>query len=215
MKKQPAKTLDNLITSYPSLEGCKNDIEKAFSYIATCYQNGKKLLVCGNGGSAADSEHIVGELMKGFIIKREIPEQDMERLKKSGAADWQFLSNNLQRALPAICLSSQTALTTAFSNDIGNDMVYAQQVYGYGVAGDVFIGISTSGNSTNVVNAIKIARAFGVYTIGMTGEDGGVMNDICDVAIRVPVRITFKVQELHMPVYHALCAMLEEEFFGC
>ncbi|MBD3320232.1 MAG: SIS domain-containing protein [Chitinivibrionales bacterium] len=214
MKAQTAETFSRLFNEYPLLHACRKEIEQAYSYISTCYQNGKKLLICGNGGSAADSEHIVGELMKGFVLKREIPVEDQDRLRSSGAVDWQHLSSRLQRALPAICLSSQTSLTTAYSNDIGDDMVYAQQVYGYGAPGDVLLGISTSGNSPNVVNALKVARAFGVYTIGMTGEDGGVMNDFCDVIIRVPARMTFKVQELHMPVYHALCAMLEEEFFG-
>ena len=170
-------------------------------------------MVCGNGGSAADSEHIVGELMKGFLKKRQISEKEKDKLKSLFPGEWDYLSKNLQGALPAISLVSHPALSSAFINDVAADMVFAQQVYGYAKAGDVLLGISTSGNAKNVANAVMVARAAGMKTIGLTGGKGGFLQSLCDVTIRVPADETFKIQEYHLPVYHALCAMLEEEFF--
>jgi D-sedoheptulose 7-phosphate isomerase len=206
--------LNQLIEDYPKLEGCRESIAEAYHLLHQCYANGGKVLVCGNGGSAADAEHIVGELMKGFLSKREITEAEQERLRSAFPEEYHYLSANLQRALPAISLVSQSALATAFINDVAPDMLFAQQVYGYGRAGDVLIGLSTSGNSKNVVNAVKIAKSFEIHTIGFTGENGGLLKNLCDVTITVPALQTFKVQEYHLPVYHALCVMIEREFFG-
>jgi D-sedoheptulose 7-phosphate isomerase len=183
-----------------------------FLLLKECYLGGGKVLVCGNGGSAADSEHIIGELMKGFILKRRIKQEDRDRIKTMFPEDWQYLSENLQGALPAISLVSQSALAYAYINDVAPDMVFAQQLYGYAKEGDVLIGLSTSGNSKNVVNAIKVAKAFGVKTVGMTGDNGGIMKGICEITIQAPEHETYKIQELHLPVYHALCAMIESGY---
>lgn len=213
MKKNIKKILDNTIINHPMLESCKPDITQAFLLFKQCYLQGGKVLVCGNGGSAADSEHIVGELMKGFLLKRKIPAIKINKLKAAFPDDWEYLANNLQGALPAISLVSQIALSSAYINDMSADMVYAQQVYGYAREGDILIGISTSGNSRNVVNASKVAKVLGVRTIGLTGKNGGMMNKYCDVIITVPETETYRIQELHIPVYHALCAMVEAAFF--
>ena len=214
MKQKSKAILEYLIECYPLLEGCKEDIANAFYILEQAYEAGRKVLICGNGGSAADSEHIVGELMKGFLLKRNISKEQRMKLTTAFSEDGQYLADNLQGALPAISLVSQSSLAYAFINDVSPDMVFAQQVYGYGLPGDVLIGLSTSGNSKNVVNAIKVAKAFGLKTIGMTGEAGGLMKDLCDVAIKAPADETYKVQEYHLPVYHTLCAMIEEGFFG-
>ncbi len=214
MRNETKEIFDQLFEDYPKLEICRESILAAFHFMEQCYSNGGKTLICGNGGSAADAEHIVGELMKGFLLKREPTQADKERFKRAFPEEYQYLTANLQRALPAISLVSQSALSTAFINDVAPDMVFAQQVYGYGQAGDVFIGISTSGNSKNVVNAVKVARSLEIQTIGLTGENGGMMKGLCDVTITVPAKETFKVQEYHLPVYHGLCAMIEREFFG-
>jgi D-sedoheptulose 7-phosphate isomerase len=196
------------------LEPCRQELERAFDLLSGSFRRGGKLLVCGNGGSAADSEHIVGELMKGFHSRRPIPEADRARLAGSGSEEGLYLAERLQGALPAICLASQISLTTAVANDVAADMVFAQQVYGYGRRWDVLLGISTSGNAANVLNALRTARAFGLGTLGLTGADGGRMKGICDVLIRVPASSTPEVQLWHLRVYHALCALLELEFFG-
>lgn len=213
MKERVKKILEHAIINHPMLESCRPKIMQAFLLLQQCYSKGGKVLVCGNGGSAADSEHIVGELMKGFLLKRKISNDYIERFKATFPNDWVYFSNNLQGALPAISLISQISISTAFINDKSADMVYAQQVYGYAKEGDILIGISTSGNSKNVVNAIKVAKTLGIGTIGLTGESGGVMNEHCDVIITVPGTETYRIQELHLPVYHTLCAMVEAEFF--
>lgn len=190
---------------YPALEGVSGDVKEAFEILRTSYENGGKLLVCGNGGSASDSEHIVGELMKGFYKKRPLPETEKEAIGE--------ISAFLQGALPAIALTGHPALTTAFSNDVRADMTFAQQVYGYGRAGDVLIALSTSGNSVNVLHAATVAKAGNLAVIGLTGQDGGRLREICDVCIAVPTQVTAEIQEYHLPVYHTLCAMLEDYFF--
>lgn len=190
---------------YPALEGVSGDVKEAFEILRTSYENGGKLLVCGNGGSASDSEHIVGELMKGFYKKRPLPETEKEAIGE--------ISAFLQGALPAIALTGHPALTTAFSNDVRADMTFAQQVYGYGRAGDVLIALSTSGNSVNVLHAATVAKAGNLAVIGLTGQDGGRLREICDVCIAVPAQVTAEIQEYHLPVYHTLCAMLEDYFF--
>ena len=192
-----------LLERYPKLISCKNDILRAREALIRCYEKKGKLLLCGNGGSSADCDHIVGELMKGFLLKRKI---DDDRIPKN-------IRQYLQHSLPAISLSSQTAAMSAFINDVEPSMVYAQMLYGYAQPNDVFIGLSTSGNSANVVNAATVAKAIGLGTIALTGKNGGTLSEICDVAIRVPETETYKIQELHLPVYHYLCAEIEKHFF--
>jgi D-sedoheptulose 7-phosphate isomerase len=204
--------LAKLFSKYPELKVCKENIERAYEMLVNAFRSEGKLLIAGNGGSAADCEHIVGELMKGFESKRPLPEEWREKLKKvDGDGE---LADRLQGAFPAISLVSQTAFITAFSNDVDPDLVFAQQVLGYGKSGDVFLGISTSGNSRNVVNAAKVAKAMGLGTIALTGKVGGKLKSICDVTIAVPYESTPDVQERHLPIYHTICLMLEEEFFG-
>ena len=193
----------DLLTRYPQLNICKNDIENALSLMIDTYKKGGKILVCGNGGSSADADHIVGELMKGFLKTRKVTD---ERIP-------QELREKLQGALPAISLSAHTSLMTATINDNDADMVFAQQVYGYAKDNDLLIGISTSGNSKNVVNAVKVAKSLGIKTIALTGETGGELKQFADVTICAPSTETYKIQEYHLPIYHYLCAKVEEEFF--
>lgn len=197
--------MEELIKRYPSLETCKENIKSALKLIIDTYQNGGKVLVCGNGGSAADSEHIVGELMKGFMLKRPVTDERIPEQLRCG----------LQGALPAISLPSQSAILSAFINDVDPDMMYAQLVYGYAKGNDLVIGLSTSGNSKNIVNAIEVAKCIGAKTLAMTGEKENKLSEICDVTIKVPQTETYKIQELHLPIYHYLCAEVERYFFDC
>ena len=199
---------------YPDLDPCLNSVERAFRLLESSFSQGGKLLICGNGGSAADSEHIVGELMKGFELKRPIPEEVKRELTRAFPEEGSRLAEHLQSALPALSLVSQSALLTAVANDVAADMVYAQQVYGYGTQGDVLLAISTSGNSPSILNALRVARVRGLSTLGLTGKSGGQMQNLCDVAIRVPSAATLEIQERHLPIYHTLCLMLEQTFFG-
>ena len=208
------KFLDDLIVRYPDLEACKDSIEQAFLCLAESYANGGKLLVAGNGGSAADSEHIVGELMKGFILPRKLDADLQSRLTEIDPELGQTLADELQGALPAIAVVDHLALSTAFLNDVNPILNIAQQINGYGRAGDVFLGITTSGNSKNILYANVIAKAKGLKTIALTGKDGGKIKDMADISIIVPENETFKIQERHLPIYHCLCLMLEERFFG-
>ena len=203
-----------LYERYPVLTACQEAIEKATSHLIRTFEEGGKLLVCGNGGSCADSDHIVGELMKGFLHKREVGEDFAAKLRQAGFADAEKVSSKLQGALPAISLTSQSALLSAFANDVDAEMVYAQMVYGYGQKGDSLLCLSTSGNSRNVTAAAKVAKAKGLTTIAMTGEAESGLSRLCDISIRVPETETFKVQELHLPVYHYLCMQVERHFFG-
>lgn len=213
MKEATIFVYNKLFEAYPHLEICRQSIIDAYRIINTCYKSDGKLLICGNGGSASDSEHIVGELMKGFLLKRKPDQIMIEKLKNIYPDSWKHLTDNLQGALPAISLTNHAALSTAFANDVAPDMVFAQQVFGYAKDGDVLLGLSTSGNSKNVINAIKIAKTLGIKTISMTGENGGKMKDLCDVTICAPANETYKVQEYHLPIYHTLCAMIEAAFF--
>jgi D-sedoheptulose 7-phosphate isomerase len=206
--------LAKLVDKYPELAVCTEDILQAYEILKQCYLGGGKTMLCGNGGSAADCEHIAGELMKGFMSRRPIAPEMRERLQRFGEEEGRYLADHLQGALPAISLVSHSALMTAYANDVAADMVFAQQVFGYAKPGDVLIGISTSGNSGNVLRALQVAAALGVKTIGLTGRTGGRMQGLCDVTIRVPWDSTPDVQERHLPIYHSLCIMLEEEFFG-
>ena len=195
--------MENLLKRYPELQVCKEDIQKALELMIDTYKNGGKILVCGNGGSAADSEHIVGELMKGFMLKRTVTD---ERIPT-------HLRCNLQGALPAISLPSQSAILSAFINDVEPDMMYAQLVYGYASEKDLVIGLSTSGNSKNIVNAIEVAKCVGAKTLAMTGEKESKLSEICDVTIQAPQTETYKIQEYHLPVYHYLCQETERYFW--
>jgi D-sedoheptulose 7-phosphate isomerase len=210
----PLDMLEDLIVRYPSLKECKEDISKAYDILINCYENQNKVLIAGNGGSAADAEHIVGELMKGFLKSRELPTKIKDLLIKEDAQLGRIMGEKLQGALPTIALTVQSSLLTAFSNDVHPDLIFAQQVLGYGQCGDVFLGLSTSGDSQNIVYAACLARVIGMKTIGLTSRSGGKMRKFCDVIIRVPADSTPHVQELHLPVYHTLCAMVEEYFYN-
>ena len=203
------KHVDSLIERYPELAVCQNDIISAYKILENAYANGRKLLVCGNGGSAADSEHVVGELMK-----RKVFANQADAMKAIDPEMGEYLADNLQGALPAIALTGHSALSTAFMNDSESVLVFAQQVNGYGREGDVLLGISTSGNSKNVIYAAITAKARGLKVIGLTGEKESRLSKLADCCIRVPETETYKVQEMHLPVYHCLCMMLEEKFFG-
>ena len=212
--------VDTLIARYPALEGCGTDIRAAITALCECYRAGGKLIVCGNGGSASDAEHIVGELMKGFLLPRHLDEAMLDKLhavcdaKDPRAVD--YFMQNLQGALPAISLPSQLAISTAFSNDQAPDLTFAQQVLGLGKEGDILLGITTSGNSKNVIYAFEIAKALGLTTVALTGTPGGrvAADDLEDIVIKAPASETYVIQEYHLPIYHALCIAAEEEFFG-
>jgi D-sedoheptulose 7-phosphate isomerase len=207
--------LSLLIERYPALRGIKDDIGAAYQLLEGVFASGGKLLVAGNGGSAADAEHIIGELMKGFVKKRLLPDTFVSKLHSiADTNSAEYIGQHIQQGLPAIALSTHTALMTACINDIGGDIIYAQQVYGYGNGGDAFLGISTSGNAKNIVYAMMTAKAKNIKTIALTGGSGGTIANIADVAIVVPETETYKIQELHLPVYHALCLMIEEHFFS-
>jgi D-sedoheptulose 7-phosphate isomerase len=205
--------IDTLIQRYPALALCKDDILTAYTTLCEAYTKECKLLVCGNGGSASDCEHIVGELMKEFKLKREVYKEQAANMKQIDEQLGSVLANHLQGALPAITLTSHSSLTTAFMNDSQPELVFAQQVTGYGKAGDVLLGISTSGNSMNVLYAAVTAKAKGLKVIGLTGQNDSRLKSLSDVCIQVPEAETYKIQELHLPVYHCLCMMLEEHFF--
>jgi len=208
---QPRTT--ELCRRYPALAPLQGDLQRAFAVLRDCVSQGHKILVCGNGGSAADSEHIVGELMKSFAWKRPIPAADRAQLL-SLWPDSGPLADGLESGIPAVSLVGQIGLTTAHANDVDYAFGFAQQVYGLGQRGDALIAISTSGNSRNIVNACRVARVRGVAVVGLTGQRGGAMADLCDVAIRAPETQTYLIQELHLPIYHWLCLALEEHFFG-
>lgn len=206
--------IKELIKRYPQLSAIENEISKASECLINCFKGGGKLLVCGNGGSSSDSDHIVGELLKGFEQKRPVTEIMKNELIEFGRERGAYLSEKLQQGLPAISLSAHTALITAVANDTDPDLIFAQQVAGYGNKGDVLIGISTSGNSQNVIDAIITAKAKGMAVIGFTGENGGKMRSFCDILINVPGTRTAFIQELHLPVFHAICLTVEDAFFG-
>lgn len=213
MKEMEYEYLKELAERYPALETVKEDILAAYEMLRECYENGGKVLIAGNGGSCADSEHMVGELMKGFVKRRPVKPEFAAALKAVDPERGGELADRLQGCLPAMALTGHPGLSTAFLNDVNGEMIYAQQLYGYGKKGDVFIGISTSGNAENVMYAVAVARASGIRTIGLTGKDGGKLARACDRAIVVPSDETYKIQELHLPVYHTLCLMLEEHFY--
>lgn len=214
MEQRLTKHIDLLCERYPKLESCRDDIVKAYEIMKEAYEKDHKLLIAGNGGSAADSEHIAGELMKRFKTPRPCPPEFADKLKSIDPERGENLAKNLERGLMAIPLVAHEALTTAYINDVDGLGVFAQQLYGFGREGDVFLGISTSGNSKNVISATVVARALGIKVIGLTGAAGGELAKVADVTIKVPETETYMIQELHLPVYHCLCLMLEDRFFG-
>jgi D-sedoheptulose 7-phosphate isomerase len=205
--------IQQLIQRYPSLESVKSDISAAFDIIADSYANGGKLLIAGNGGSASDAEHIAGELMKTFSKKRNLPDSFISDIKKVDAEIADYLIPRMQPGLPTIALSGHASLNTACINDIDGNITFAQQVYGYGKENDVLLAISTSGNSKNILYAAAVAKAKKLKIIALSGGTGGALKKTADVSIVVPETETYKVQELHLPVYHCLCQMLENHFF--
>ncbi|MGI8820721.1 MAG: D-sedoheptulose-7-phosphate isomerase [Chthoniobacterales bacterium] len=209
-----ASHLSHLFGRYPQLAPCEADLQSAVDLLTAAFRAGNKLLICGNGGSAADSEHIVGELMKGFLQPRPLTAADRDRLTAAAGEAGTGIAQQLQGALPAISLVSALSLNTAIANDTDAAVVFAQQVYGLGKPGDVLLGISTSGNSKNVVNATIVANAFGLKTIALTGQNGGRLAELANRAIRVPAVKVPEIQELHLPVYHWLCIELEARFYG-
>ena len=220
MKESTYAAVDTLIERYPALAVCAADVRAAVETLVDSWRAGGKLIVCGNGGSASDAEHIVGELMKGFLLPRRLGEDLLEKLHAvCDATDPKtvdYLMQNLQGALPAISLPSQLAISTAFSNDQAPDLTFAQQVLGLGKPEDVLLGITTSGNSKNVLYAFRMAKALGMKTIALTGASGGkcVSGGYADITIKAPADETYMIQEYHLPIYHALCIAVEEEFFG-
>jgi len=207
------KFIDQLCERYPVLSDLRNNIADGAGMIIDCYSGGGKLLICGNGGSSADADHFAAELMKSFESRRPLDESLKERLSEISGSRGRHLGESLEHALPAISLPSNTALATAISNDIDPSLIYAQQVMGYGNEGDVLIGISTSGNSQNIVDACITAKALNLNVIGITGITGGKMKHYCDLLVNVPETRTAWVQELHLPVLHTLCLMVEDHFY--
>ncbi len=216
IKETTLAAVDELIARYPALSVCREDLLAAVRLICDGYHGGHKLIVCGNGGSASDSEHIVGELMKGFLLSRKLGPEIAQKMQQVCPDEADYFLKNLQGALPALSLVNQVALNTAFANDQAPDLSFAQQLLGMGNEGDVLLAISTSGNSTNVIYALQMAKVKGVKTIALTGKSGGKIQSrgLADVTIRVPDDETFRIQEYHLPVYHMLCIAAENEFFG-
>lgn len=198
---------EELFERYPCLGICKNDIRSAYELFVSCYDGGGKILCCGNGGSASDCDHFVGELMKGFLKKRPLSDKEKELFEDK------YIADNLQKGLPAVSLCSHSALMTAFENDVAPSLVFAQQVYAYAKENDVLLCFSTSGDSENVVYAAKAAKAAGIKSVAITGEKESCLSKICDICIKLPESETFKVQELTLPVYHCLAAMIEDNYF--
>ena len=214
MKNSTITKVDDFIIRYPKLEICADNILKSLDNLINCYKRGNKLLVCGNGGSATDSQHIVGELMKAFLLDRRLTKQNQEKIRDMFPDTADYMIDNLQEALPAISLVGETALNSAYANDVAPDLSFAQQVLGLGQKGDVLLAISTSGNSANVVYASQIAQVQDMTVIGLTGGTGGRLKEFCDIIINVPAMETYKIQEYHLPIYHVICMALENEFFG-
>lgn len=208
------KHFDLLVSRYPALSSCKQNIIDAFLILQDCYKKGGKLLTAGNGGSAADAEHIVGELMKGFVMSRRMGAEEKQAFSAALGDKADYLTKNLQGALPSVSLIGESSLSTAYANDEAPDLAFAQQLYGLGCKGDAFLAISTSGNSANILYAAQVARVKGIKVIGLTGRDGGKLKALCDVCIIAPAKETYQIQEFHLPIYHALCLALEDAFFG-
>lgn len=213
MKTNDDTILKDLIRRYPQLLLVENEIREAAENLIICYRHGRKVLVCGNGGSSSDSDHIVGELMKGFEYKRPLEETFKKRLTEFADERGRYLSEKLQQSLPAISLTAHSSIVTAVANDTNADLIFAQQIVGYGNEGDILLAISCSGNSQNVLDALITAKVKGMVIIGLTGETGGKMRSYCDILITVPGEKTASIQELHMPIYHTLCRIVENALF--
>ena len=217
IKESTEKKISELIERYPALEICRNDLKTAVEEICDSFRSGNKLITCGNGGSAADAMHIVGELMKSFLLPRKIEEFNPEFVKRAEEffpSDINYFKANLQCALPAISLVAETALTTAYANDNAPDLSFAQQIFGIGKQGDILLAISTSGKSENVIYAVEVAKVMGITSIAMTGRHGGRLKHVADFSICVPADSSYTVQEFHLPIYHMICLAAENEFFG-
>ncbi|WP_312647417.1 D-sedoheptulose-7-phosphate isomerase [Aminipila sp.] len=214
MKQDSKLIIDSLVNRFPELEICISDISKTIEIILKTIQEGKKILICGNGGSASDSLHIVGELMKSFTKERKLSDKKIEKIKKDFPLDAEYLISNLQEAIPAISLVGETALITAYSNDQTSDLVFAQQIWGLGNKGDLLWAISTSGNSQNILYACKVAKIKEMKVIGLTGKTGTNLRQLSDATIFAPSDVTYKIQEYHLPIYHAICLVLENEVYG-
>lgn len=214
MKKTTNEILNRLLNRFPKLDNCDREIRNAVKMITECYKNSGKILICGNGGSASDSLHIVGELMKSFMLPRKLKSEYVEKIKEIFPENLEYFIENLQGTLPAISLVSETALTTAYSNDNSADLCFAQQVLGHGNNNDILIAISTSGNSKNVIYASQIAKVKNMKVISLTGKNGGNLKNLSDININVEEQETFIIQEYHLPIYHTLCFAVENEIFG-
>lgn len=208
------KHMDLLVSRYPALDAVREDMIRAYLVMEECYEHDGKLLIAGSGGSASDSEHIVGELMKQFKVPRPVTPAFAEKLKEIDPVRGERLAKNLECSLMAIPLVGHEALTTAYINDVDGQGVFAQQLFGFGRPGDVFLGISTSGNSKSVMSATVVARALGIKVIGLTGAEGGELSSVADVCVKAPAMETYMIQEYHLPIYHCWCLMLEDKFFG-
>ncbi len=206
--------LNSLLSRYPQLKDCRGDILTAEKMMLDTYHAGGKILVCGNGGSCADSDHMVGELMKGFLLKRRMDDETAKRFKDTLTDEADRLIETLQQGIPAISIPAQSAVLSAFANDVDAELVYAQLVFGYARKEDLLIALSTSGNSANVVAAAKVAKAMGAKTLALTGAKDSKLSALCDCTVKVPEIETYKIQELHLPVYHYLCASVEDRLFG-
>lgn len=205
--------LSLLINRFPELEAISDSIGDAFEMLAECFQSGNRVFVAGNGGSASDANHIVGELMKSFRLKRPVDYNVTEKIKKTDANRAEHIINYLQCGLPIFSLTEQSSLLTAFSNDVSSDGIFAQQIFNYGHTGDVFWGISTSGNSRNIVDAAIVAKSKGMKVLALTGKGGGEISKFADIAIKAPENETYMIQEYHLPIYHCICLMLERYFY--
>ena len=216
IKQSTFSKINDLINRYPALEICREDLINTVTIICNSFKSDHKLLICGNGGSAADSMHIVGELMKGFILPRSIKDFETDfykKLKTEYPEDAEYFTNNLQCALPAISLVGETALMTAFANDKSSDLIFAQQVLGIGNSGDILLAITTSGNSVNILHAAKVARLKNLKIIALTGRTGGKIKSLADISICVPADSAYTIQEYHLPIYHMICIAAENEFY--
>ena len=217
IKTSTANKIEELIKRYPALDICRSSLFESVEMICDGFRNGGKLITCGNGGSAADAMHIVGELMKGFLLSRKLEEFNPEFVRRAHElfpTDVEFFKANLQGALPAVSLVGETSLMTAFANDVAPNLIFAQQLFGLGKRGDVLIAISTSGNSDNVLFAVEVAKIMGIKVVAMTGRRGGRLRHLSDVAICVPADSAYTIQEFHLPIYHMICITAENEFFG-
>lgn len=213
MKKRTEQQICDFFDTHVELLAIKDSILKVCEILTKVYEQGGKVLICGNGGSSADADHIVGELMKGFLLKRPIKKEMKQRFVTQFGEEGKYIAERLQSGLPAISLNTQTAFMSAFSNDVDPQLVYAQQVMGYSQKGDILIGISTSGNAKNIVNAFMTAKTVGITCIGLTGKNGGKLSQIGDRCIIVPEQETYRIQEYHVLIYHLICAYIESEMF--